>query len=159
MQLVLLFLAFFFCRCGLKLFFSPSIFLYKFSFFLIVDWALFSLLTNLYTIWLFVIIKCDFYPLCRYELLFYPRYHLDQSSLLCRKPLFAKPMVMDVYQDYILVTYRPFDVHIFHLKLLGELTPSYTPDLQVKWMFYPYFLKDSFNPVNTAPECHFLSLN
>lgn len=41
-------------------------------------------------------------------------------------------MVMDVYEDYILVTYRRFDVHIFHVKLYGELTPSSTPDLQVK---------------------------
>lgn len=71
----------------------------------------------------------------RYELLFYPRYHLDQSSLLCRKPLLAKPMVMDVYEDYILVTYRPFDVHIFHVKLIGELTPSGNPDLQVNAYF------------------------
>jgi len=38
---------------------------------------------------------------------------------------------MDVYQDYILVTYKPFDVHIFHVKLFGELTPSGNPDLQV----------------------------
>ncbi|KAJ6328680.1 hypothetical protein OIU77_010378 [Salix suchowensis] len=67
-----------------------------------------------------------------YELLFYPRYHLDQSSLLCRKPLLAKPMVMDAYQDHILVTYRPFDVHIFHARLLGELSPSSTPDLQLQ---------------------------
>ncbi|KAF2291149.1 hypothetical protein GH714_020367 [Hevea brasiliensis] len=66
-----------------------------------------------------------------YELLFYPRYHLDQSSLLCRKSLLAKPMVMDVYQDHILVTYCPFDVHIFHVKLFGELTPHSTPDLQL----------------------------
>ncbi|XP_047307379.1 guanine nucleotide exchange factor subunit RIC1-like isoform X1 [Impatiens glandulifera] len=66
-----------------------------------------------------------------YELLFYPRYHLDQSSLLCRKPLLAKPMVMDVYQDYLLVTYRPFDVHIFHVKLSGELTPSSRPNLEL----------------------------
>lgn len=65
-----------------------------------------------------------------YELLFYPRYHLDQSSLLCRKPLLAKPIVMDIYEDYILVTYRPFDVHIFHVKLSGELTTSTIPDLQ-----------------------------
>ncbi|KAL8514319.1 hypothetical protein ACS0TY_013436 [Phlomoides rotata] len=64
-----------------------------------------------------------------YELLFYPRYHLDQSSLLCRKPLLTKPMVMDVYQDYLLVTYRPFDVHIYHVKLVGELSPSTTPDI------------------------------
>ncbi|CAA0819359.1 Unknown protein [Striga hermonthica] len=66
-----------------------------------------------------------------YELLFYPRYHLDQSSLLCRKPLLAQPMVMDVYQDYLLVTYRPFDVHIYHVNLNGELSPSSTPDLQL----------------------------
>lgn len=44
-------------------------------------------------------------------------------------------MVMDVYQDHILVTYRPFDVHIFHVKLFGELTPHSTPDLQVNEHF------------------------
>lgn len=40
-------------------------------------------------------------------------------------------MVIDVYQDYLLVTYRPFDVHIYHVKLSGGLTPSSTPDLKV----------------------------
>lgn len=75
----------------------------------------------------FVTIIGDF----RYELLFYPRYHLDQSSLLCRKPLLTNPMVMDVYQDYLLVTYRPFDVHVYHVKVTGELSPSSSPDLQV----------------------------
>ncbi|KAJ0110380.1 hypothetical protein Patl1_00487 [Pistacia atlantica] len=79
-----------------------------------------------------IIVVCNYIDSSNaYELLFYPRYYLDQSSLLCRKPLLAKPMVMDVYQDYILVTYRPFDVHIFHVKLFGELTPSNTPDLQL----------------------------
>jgi hypothetical protein len=48
---------------------------------------------------------------------------------------------MDVYQDYILVTYRPFDVHIFHVKLFGELTPTGNPDLQVN-----AHLKNSFPP-------------
>ena len=66
-----------------------------------------------------------------YELVFYPRYHLDQSSLLCQRPLLGRPMVMDTYQDYILVTYRPFDVHVFHAQLLGELSPSNSPVLQV----------------------------
>lgn len=80
---------------------------------------------------------------CRYELLFYPRYHLDQSSLLCQKPLLAKPMVMDVYQDYLLVTYRPFDVHIFHVKLSGELTPSSTADLQVIIEMFHALVHDS----------------
>ncbi|XP_039046189.1 guanine nucleotide exchange factor subunit RIC1-like isoform X1 [Hibiscus syriacus] len=79
-----------------------------------------------------IVVVCNYIDSSNmYELLFYPRYHLDQSSLLCRKPLLAKPMVMDVYEDYILVTYRPFDVHIFHVKLSGELTPSSTPDLQL----------------------------
>ncbi|CAK8542406.1 unnamed protein product [Lathyrus sativus] len=79
-----------------------------------------------------IVVVCNYIDSSNmYELLFYPRYHLDQSSLLCRKPLLAKPIVMDVYQDYILVTYRPFDVHIFNVKLFGELTPSGNPDLQL----------------------------
>ncbi|CAL5382003.1 unnamed protein product [Camellia sinensis] len=75
--------------------------------------------------------------LTQYELLFYPQYHLNQSSLLCRKPLFAKPVVMDVFQGYLLVTYRPFDVHIFHVKFSCELAPSSTPDLQQFQIDYP----------------------
>ncbi|CAH9118160.1 unnamed protein product [Cuscuta europaea] len=79
-----------------------------------------------------IVVVCNYDDaLDGYELLFYPRYHLDKSSLLCRKPLLAKPMVMDIYQEYILVTYRPFDVHIYHVKLFGELTPLSTPDLQL----------------------------
>ncbi|CAA7023038.1 unnamed protein product [Microthlaspi erraticum] len=66
-----------------------------------------------------------------YELLFYPRYHLDRSSLLCRKVLLGKPMVMDVYQDYILVSYLPFIIHVYHVKIYGELTPSSKADLQL----------------------------
>ncbi|CAI9764198.1 unnamed protein product [Fraxinus pennsylvanica] len=79
-----------------------------------------------------IVVVCNYLDSSNtYELLFYPRYHLDQSSLLCRKSLLAKPIVMDVYQDYLLVTYRPFDVHIYHVKLSGELIPSNTPDLQI----------------------------
>lgn len=79
-----------------------------------------------------IVVVCNYIESSNsYELLFYPRYHLDQSSLLCRKTLLAKPMVMDVYQDYLLVTYRPFDVHIYYVKLSGELTPSSSPDLQL----------------------------
>ncbi|XP_065859676.1 uncharacterized protein [Euphorbia lathyris] len=79
-----------------------------------------------------IVVVCNYVESSNmYELLFYPRYHLDQSSLLCRKPLLAQPMVMDVYQDHILVTYRPFDVHIFHVRLFGELTPHSNPNLQL----------------------------
>nr|CAB3451299.1 unnamed protein product [Digitaria exilis] len=66
-----------------------------------------------------------------YELLFFPRYHLDYSSLLYRKPLLGRPIVMDVFQDYILVTYSPFDVHIFHVMISGELSPVSNPVLQL----------------------------
>ncbi|KAL4562680.1 hypothetical protein LXL04_026710 [Taraxacum kok-saghyz] len=79
-----------------------------------------------------IVVVCNYVEASdTYELLFYPRYHLDQSSLLYQKPLLAKPLVMDVYNDYLLVTYHPFDVHIFHVKLSGDLTPSTTPDLQL----------------------------
>jgi hypothetical protein len=46
-------------------------------------------------------------------------------------------MVMDFYQEYILVTYRPFDVHIFHVKLFGEFT---TPNLQVMECLLAFFV-------------------
>ncbi|XP_060668600.1 uncharacterized protein LOC107432934 isoform X2 [Ziziphus jujuba] len=79
-----------------------------------------------------IVVVCNYIDSSNtYELLFYPRYHLDQSSLLFRKPLHAKPIVMDVYQEYILVTYRPFDVHIFHVKQFGEFTATSTPDLEL----------------------------
>ncbi|XP_075523095.1 uncharacterized protein LOC142555855 [Primulina tabacum] len=79
-----------------------------------------------------IIVVCNYVDSSdMYELLFYPRYHLDQSSLLLQKTLLTKPIVMDVYQDYLLVTYLPFDVHIYHVKLSGELSPSSTPDLEL----------------------------
>ena len=78
----------------------------------------------------------------RYELLFFPRYHLDYSSLLYRKPLLGRPIVMDVFQDYVLVTYSPFDVHIFHVVILGELSPASNPVLQV--MFFMSNLQSQF---------------
>ena len=78
----------------------------------------------------------------RYELLFFPRYHLDYSSLLYRKPLLGRPIVMDVFQDYVLVTYSPFDVHIFHVVILGELSPASNPVLQV--MFFMNNLQSQF---------------
>lgn len=40
-------------------------------------------------------------------------------------------MVMDAFENYLLVTYRPFDVHIFQVDVLGELSPSSNPSLQV----------------------------
>ncbi|KAJ3699104.1 hypothetical protein LUZ61_002809 [Rhynchospora tenuis] len=79
-----------------------------------------------------IIVVCNYIESSNtYELLFYPRYHLDQSSLLCRKTLLGRPIVMDVFQDYVLVTYNPFDVHIFHVKISGELSPTGSPVIQL----------------------------
>ncbi|GAB2291032.1 hypothetical protein Dimus_025288 [Dionaea muscipula] len=79
-----------------------------------------------------IIIVCNYVVFSdTYELLFYPRFHLDESSLLCRKSLLAEPLAMDVYQDFILVAYRPFDVHIFHVKLSGDLTPTSKAKIQL----------------------------
>ncbi|AQK75576.1 Quinoprotein amine dehydrogenase beta chain-like [Zea mays] len=79
-----------------------------------------------------IVIVCNYVETSNtYELLFFPRYHLDYSSLLYRKPLLGRPIVMDVFQDYILVTYSPFDVHIFHVMISGELSPSSNPVLQL----------------------------
>lgn len=72
--------------------------------------------------------------ICRFELCFYPRYHLDESSLLCRKVLLDRPIVMDIWQDYILVTYPPFDVQVFQAKLSGKLNTTKTPILQVEYL-------------------------
>lgn len=46
-------------------------------------------------------------------------------------------MVMDVYQDYILVSYLPFIIHVYHVKLYGELTPSSKAYLEVS-LFLPH---------------------
>ncbi|VAI50373.1 unnamed protein product [Triticum turgidum subsp. durum] len=79
-----------------------------------------------------IVIICNYVESSNtYELLFFPRYHLDHSSLLYRKPLLGRPIVMDVFQDYILVTYSPFDVHIFHVMISGELSPTSSPVLQL----------------------------
>ncbi|VVB06503.1 unnamed protein product [Arabis nemorensis] len=79
-----------------------------------------------------IVVICNYIETSEtYELLFYPRYHLDKSALLCRKVLLGKPMVMDVYQDYILVSYLPFIIHVYHVKIYGELIRSGTPYLQL----------------------------
>eukprot|EP00250_Pteridium_aquilinum_P014754 c22181_g1_i1 orf=80-2449(+) len=79
-----------------------------------------------------IVVICNYNNTSKlFELCFYPRYHLDESSLLCRKLLLDKPIVMDIWQDYILVTYPPFDVQVFQAKLSGKLNSTKTPTLQL----------------------------
>lgn len=67
-----------------------------------------------------------------YELSLYPRYHLDESSLLFRQQLPAKPLALDSWQDYILVATPPFEVRVFHMSLDGELSPLKHPSVQLR---------------------------
>ncbi|XP_024394918.1 uncharacterized protein [Physcomitrium patens] len=66
-----------------------------------------------------------------FELCLYPRYHLDEASLLCRKQLPGKPIAMDVWQDYILVTCSPFDIYVFKVHIQGELSSRNTATVQL----------------------------
>eukprot|EP00850_Spirogloea_muscicola_P003181 SM000012S25443 [mRNA] locus=s12:1087565:1095716:- [translate_table: standard] len=66
-----------------------------------------------------------------YELSLYPRYHLDESSLLYRQPLPHEPIAMDSYQDFILIATPPFEIRVFHVHIDGELSPLKTPPVQL----------------------------
>ncbi|KAG0587383.1 hypothetical protein KC19_2G160700 [Ceratodon purpureus] len=66
-----------------------------------------------------------------YELCLYPRYHLDEASLLCRKQLPGKPIAMDVRQDYILVTCAPFDIYVFKVHVQGEVSSQKTATVEL----------------------------
>ncbi|RLN07698.1 guanine nucleotide exchange factor subunit Rich-like [Panicum miliaceum] len=104
-----------------------------------------------------IVIVCNYVESSNtYELLFFPRYHLDYSSLLYRKPLLGRPIVMDVFQDYILVTYSPFDVHIFHVVILGELSPASNPVLQLSTVRELSIMSPKSPPVSMRfiPEQH-----
>ncbi|BBN10730.1 RAB6A-GEF complex partner protein 1 [Marchantia polymorpha subsp. ruderalis] len=71
-----------------------------------------------------IVVVCNYRESSKsYELSLYPRYHLDETSLLFRRQLPDKPIAMDVWQDFILVTCPPFDINIFHVHVHGNLSP------------------------------------
>ncbi|CAI5464880.1 unnamed protein product [Closterium sp. Yama58-4] len=67
-----------------------------------------------------------------YELCLYPRFHLDESSLLCRQPLPARPIALDAWGDYILVATPPFDIKVFHMHVDGDVSPLHLPTVQLR---------------------------
>lgn len=98
--------------------------------------------------------------ICRYELCLYPRYHLDEASLLCRKQLPGKPIAMDVWQDYILVTCPPFDIYVFKVHVQGELSSQRTATVQASFLAHAIFLSIKLNRFMKVPSlpqliCHF----
>ncbi|KAH9536131.1 hypothetical protein CY35_17G090800 [Sphagnum magellanicum] len=79
-----------------------------------------------------IIVLCNYREVTKtYELSLYPRYHLDETSLLCRKQLPGKAIAMDVWQDYILVTCPPFDIYVFKVHVQGTLSPLKASKVQL----------------------------
>lgn len=59
-----------------------------------------------------------------YELKMYPRYHLDEASVLCRIGLPYQPIAMDCHSQYLLVALPPFNVRVYELQLQGQVSPK-----------------------------------
>ncbi|KAL3150452.1 hypothetical protein ABBQ32_000282 [Trebouxia sp. C0010 RCD-2024] len=58
------------------------------------------------------------------QLLLYPRYHLDHSSLLARYPLAQAPLALDALGTYILVAFAPLELTLLRVAMTGALTPN-----------------------------------
>lgn len=52
---------------------------------------------------------------------FYPKYHLDASSLLLNHPLGAPPLTLSALGKFLLIATPPFEVAVFETVLKGEL--------------------------------------
>jgi len=67
------------------------------------------------------------------ELAFYPRYHLDASSVLARMPLPARPIALDAQGEYLLIALAPpggtLELRVIHVSIRGELSPLGKPAL------------------------------
>lgn len=61
------------------------------------------------------------------QLLLYPRYHLDNSSLLARYPLAQAPIAMDAVGSYLLLACEPLDITLLKVTLEGQLIPTASP--------------------------------
>lgn len=67
-----------------------------------------------------------------YELLFYPTYHLDASSLLLRHPLHGPPVALDTQDNHVLEVTSAFEIVLYGAVISGELSPLSQPKLQLQ---------------------------
>lgn len=65
------------------------------------------------------------------ELLFFPSYHLDRSTMLLRHALPAAPLAMDSAGTLLAVTLPGMDITIYRAEVLGELSRAAQPKLQL----------------------------
>eukprot|EP00899_Mesostigma_viride_P007295 jgi/Mesvir1/16567/Mv10107-RA.1 len=77
------------------------------------------------------VVLCNHRPDNRFELLFYPHYHLDESSLLYRLPLKKQPLALDVCGQYLLVATPPLEIRVYHVRMDGELSPLGSPSVHM----------------------------
>ncbi|KAJ7539613.1 hypothetical protein O6H91_11G101500 [Diphasiastrum complanatum] len=100
-------------------------------------------------VWLgkIIIVCCYREATGMYELNLYPRYHLDESSLLYRKQLLDKPIALDVWQDYVLVAYPPFDIQVLHVNISGSLYPFATSSVQISTVRELSIMSARKNPI------------
>jgi hypothetical protein len=67
-----------------------------------------------------------------YELLVFPRYHLDATSLLARLPLPGPPLAIDALgADFLMVATPPMHITIYAAAWAGALTPTGSPRLSL----------------------------
>ena len=61
------------------------------------------------------------------ELLLYPRYHLDNSSLLARFPLPTIPLALDAVGHHVLVACAPLDIMVLKVEVQVRVLNVFVP--------------------------------
>ncbi|GAX78137.1 hypothetical protein CEUSTIGMA_g5579.t1 [Chlamydomonas eustigma] len=61
------------------------------------------------------------------ELILFPRYHLDLTSVLVRYPVPQVPLAMDCVGSHILLASQPLEIALFEVSITGKLSPSSSP--------------------------------
>lgn len=65
------------------------------------------------------------------DLLLFPRYHLDFSSLLCRYSLPQPLVAMDCVGNFVLIASEPLEIALLEVNLKGPLVPSANPKAEL----------------------------
>ena len=66
-----------------------------------------------------IIIICNEKSSGAFELLLYPRFHLDETSLLLRKSLPEPPLALDASGDFILMATPPMELTMYRIDIQG----------------------------------------
>ena len=78
-----------------------------------------------------IVVICSNEGVGRHRLRFYPRYHLDQSSLLHTHALPGPPLALDTQGEYLLEVTVPFEIRVYKCVVTGVLSPLSEPTLRL----------------------------